>query len=68
MVSFYLFRVIGYSENIINGNMIKCGKLYKNIRRDIPLSKLIVAVDLLRTVQKIGQLPLLHIPILTQIP
>ncbi len=48
--------------------MIKCGKLYKNIRRDIPLSKLIVAVDLLRTVQKIGQLPLLHIPILTQIP
>lgn len=61
-------RVGSESKEIIHGNAVKVSQFDQNVGGNIPLSQLVVAVDLLGAVQIFGQLPLLQVPILPQIP
>ena len=54
-------------QEIVNGYLVKIGQLYQYIRGDIPLTKFVVAVDLLRAIQKLCNLSLREIPIFPQI-
>ena len=65
---FIPFWVVRQAENIVHRHLIEIRQPNENIRGDIPLSQLVVAVYLLRTVQIFGELPLLQIPVLPQIP
>lgn len=56
------------SQQIINRNVVEIGKPNQNIRGDVTLSQLVVAVNLLGTVQEIRKLTLLQIVILPQVP
>ena len=58
-----LFWIICYTKNIIGGNMVERREPDQHLGRYIALSKLIVAVDLLRAVQIQRKLFLLQIMI-----
>ena len=47
---------------------MKLGKTNQNLCRNVPLTQFIVAVCLLRTVQRLGHVPLGKVRILSQIP
>ena len=67
-VLFVLPRIVGKSEYIVDRDLIKMRQAYEYLARDISLPELIITVHLLRAVQVIGQLALLQIPVLSQIP
>lgn len=60
--------VVGQPKEVVYRNMIKIGQPDKNIRGNIPLAELVVAVNLLRTVEIFGELALLQIVVLTKVP
>jgi len=47
---FVAVRVSGETEEVVHRNTIKLREADQDISRDIPLTELIIAVDLLRTV------------------
>ena len=68
ILSFLYFGVFTDAKDIVHRNLVKGGQLNQNIRGNVPLTKLVVAVDLLGAVQALGQILLGQIPILPQIP
>jgi len=60
--------IVGHAQKVIYGDIVKAGEPDQHVRRDIPLSQFIIAVDLLGTVQKFGKLALLQVPVFPEIP
>ena len=66
-MSFVSFGIVGKSEDIVRGYLVKIRQPDQNISWNIPLAQLVVAVDTLGAVQYLGELPLLQIPVLPKI-
>ena len=60
------FGVVGDSKDVIGRNLIKCGKLNQNIGWNIPLSELVIGIDLLGFVYNYSHLLLCKVLIFAQ--
>lgn len=63
-VLFILLWVIGQAQDIVRRDMVELRQADQHICGDVPLAKLVVAVDLLGAVQVFCQMLLLQVPIL----
>lgn len=63
----FSFRVIADAQNIINGHLMKCRKLYENACGDISLPQLIITINLLRAVECLCHILLRQIFVFSQI-
>ena len=59
--------VVGQPQKVVHRNMIKIGQPDKNVRGNIPLTQLVVAVNLLGAVQIVCQLPLPQVIVLAKV-
>ena len=66
-ILFQPFRIVADTENIIHRHPVKIRKPDQYFRRNVSLPEFVVAVNLLRAMQRFRQFPLRQIPILTQI-
>ena len=60
--------IVGEAQKVIRGDMVEVRKADQNLRGDVPLTHLIVAVNALRTVEIFRQLPLFQVVIFPQVP
>ena len=65
---FVAFGIVSLAQQIIYGNVVKICQSDQDICGNITLPQFIIAIDLLGTVEKFGNLPLLQVTIFPQIP
>ena len=55
---FISLRVGSLSQEVVDGYIVEVSQTDQNVRGNVPLTQFVVAVDLLRAIQKVSQLAL----------
>ena len=59
--------IIGQPENVVYGHIVEIGETDENIRGNVPLTQLVVAVCALRAIEIVCHFPLLQVSVFPKV-